>query len=530
MPFDIRAYLEKQRFISGSGPSDAKLMIVGDAPNEYDAIKGEPFVGPSGQFVDELLTKAGTRLSQCYKTNVYQKRPPDNKIKFIPKDEIQKGKEYLWSTIRALQPNCILAFGQLALEAVAGKKSLGDYRGSILQSIDGTPKVVATIHPANLIRPKGEGGIGYESRAYVQLDVNRAVQESKTKDLKLPQRVLDVAKDFRDVHNFIKCYSNRNRIAVDIEVKNCIPICVSIAFDPWHAISIPLMNIKEFDPFIPEYQYPDIYEALYNLFQRCEVIGQNWKFDQVKLDRIGLPTPKFYADTMLMAHVLHPELPKGLAFLASIYTREPFYKNELKEFQWGKTDLKQFFTYNAKDSAVTFEVYNMMIKDLIDRGWDKFYFEFQHPLHWLYKEIEETGLKVDRKIQKELWDNYTAMQDKLQKELELLIDHPINIASVKEVRNLLYEELKFPKRYNKRHKATPYELKEYGAEGDFEEGGLATDEETLVALWGNNADSELKKRVIDLILEIRGVSKSKSTYIACEPGYDNRMRWSYKIV
>lgn len=477
-----------------------------------------------------MLVKAGSSLSACYKTNVFNKRPPDNKIKFIPKDLIAQGKEHLWTVIRSLQPNVIIPLGALALEAVTGKKNILDLRGSILPSLDGVPKVVATIHPSNLIRPKGEGGYGYESRAYVQLDINRAVLESKSKELQLPQRKLERAYSSLDVIRFIANYRDRNRIALDIEVKNCIPVCVAIAFDPWHSMSVPLLNLRDFEPFIPEYQYPDIYQALYDLFQRCQVIGQNWKFDEVKLESIGLPTPKFYADTMLMAHVLHPELPKGLAFLTSIYTREPFYKHEYKEFNWGKSKIDDLFLYNAKDSAVTFEVFNCLLKDLEERKWDKFYFDFQHPLHYLYKDIEKCGLRVDRKIQKQLWNEYQERLNRLQHELEILIDHEINVASTPQLRKLLYEELGFPKRYNKRHKATPWDLKEFGADEKFEEGGLATDEETLVALWGNNADSELKKRVIDLILEIRGCSKSMSTYIACEPDYDNRMRWSYKIV
>lgn len=525
MTFDIHQYLSKKKPIPGEGPSSAKLMIIADHPTEYDDQKQGLFHGPRATLLDEMLRKAGTTLSQTYRATIYRKRPPDNLLRYIPKEDLAKDKEHLWSVIRTLKPNCILVLTDsrvgLGLTALTGKKGLTQYRGSILPSTDGIPKVVATIDPLALATYK----IGYEAKSYIQLDINRAVQESKTKELNLPERTLDVARNSEDVRRFIDGYRSKpRRISVDIEVRHCIPDCVSIAFDCWHAISIPLFNPRGCPAFIPEYQYPEIYQLLYDLFQECEVIGQNFKFDAEKLDKMGLFTPKFYADTMLMANLIHSELPQSLGFLTSIYTREPFYKHELKD-SFDENDYRKRFIYNAKDSAVTYEVYNSLIKELIDAGYDKFYFEFQHKLHDLYRELERTGIKVDRGIQRELWEQYSEHEDRLQRELNVLVGYDINIARLTEVRRLLYEELKFPKRYTKKGSV--------GATSEVGESGpktLATDEETLVGLYGNHADSELKKRIIDTILELRGVKKSKSTYICCEPDFDGRMRFQYKIV
>lgn len=501
---DVQSYLNSRPFITGKGSSHSPLMIVADYPDENDSRRKEPFSGPPGNMLDEMLKKAGSSIQQCFKTHAFQRQPPGGNIKLVPKGMIEEGKKYLWSEIEAIKPNCILALGDLALELCSGKRGLTEYRGSILQSL-GLPKVVASIHPRRLFLSSKEGGIGYEARTYVQLDINRAVDESKTSTLDLPKRVLQVAKSSSDIINFRRQYADRKRAASDIEVKHCIPNCVSIAFDPWHSMSVPLFNPKGFPQFIPEYQYPEIYECLYWIFQECEIIGQNWKFDSDKLDKIGLPSPKFYADTMLMAHVLHSELPKSLQFLASIYTREPYYKSELKEFNFHKSDIDDLFLYNAKDSAVTFEVYNAMVRDLIDLKFDTFYFNFQHKLHDLYRHIETTGIKFDRRIQKELWEQYGAHEERLQKELDTLVDHPVNVASPKQIKTLLFDELGFPRRES-------------------------TNEETLVALYGNHTTTPLKKRVIDLILELRGVRKAKGTYIAIEPDFDDRVRFAYKIV
>jgi uracil-DNA glycosylase family 4 len=61
-----------------SGPTDARVMIVGEAPGAEEERKGEPFVGASGHELTKMLHEAGIARSQCFITNVCRERPPGN--------------------------------------------------------------------------------------------------------------------------------------------------------------------------------------------------------------------------------------------------------------------------------------------------------------------------------------------------------------------------------------------------------------------------------------------------------------------
>ena len=139
--------------VDGVGSVNAKLMIIGEAPGRQENESGVPFVGPTGQILDDCLEKANIRRGECYITNVVKFQPPFNdmeKLHLIGVD-LKTSIEELWENeIKPLKPNCILAVGNYALEAVCGMglhdkkgKPIGilDYRGSILQARDGSTKV-----------------------------------------------------------------------------------------------------------------------------------------------------------------------------------------------------------------------------------------------------------------------------------------------------------------------------------------------------------------------------------------------------
>src|ERR1700692_2921586 len=103
-------------YVGGIGPVDPKLLIVGEAPGKYEDEQGQPFVGPTGQILNDHLFKAGIRRSDCYITNVVKFRPPYNDIKKLHLIDVnlEKSIEELWKNeIDKLHPNCILAVGDL---------------------------------------------------------------------------------------------------------------------------------------------------------------------------------------------------------------------------------------------------------------------------------------------------------------------------------------------------------------------------------------------------------------------------------
>lgn len=361
-------------YVPGIGAPNAKLMVIGEAPGFNEDAAQMPFVGPSGNLLNEMLQIAGINRDEIYATNVVKYRPPDNDLKRLKEIgvKIEDGLDQLDEEIRTIKPNVILVMGALSLRYVCGKygshNGITNYRGSILPSIiGGHVKCVASLHVANLLHQRGEGGLPYSARSYMQLDFNRAVEESHSPDFNLPYRQLEICKSGYQLYKFLEFYKSKNRVSVDIEVIKCIPVCIGLAFTPWHGISVPLMNLLEFerDP-IANYDLNEMWLLLAETLERddIEVIGQNIKFDKDKIRRpLGIRIRGKIRDTMLLAHTVHPEFPKKLEFLTSIYTKEPFYKNEYQEFGL-KQKFETLLNYNIKDVCVTLEIYDELLKEL----------------------------------------------------------------------------------------------------------------------------------------------------------------------
>jgi len=516
-------------YIAGIGPLEPELMIVGEAPGKYEAQYGRPFVGPSGELLDDALRKAGISRHACYITNVVKRRPPGNNFKMlhlIGVDLAQSIKELWELEIEKLRPKCILAVGNEALKAVAAYDGIMNYRGSILLARDGVTKVVPTIHPAALFAHKnfGEdaadgdqvGGLDFVWLKLIEHDIARAVEESKSRAYCLPDRELVVARNSLDVHRFFSQYRDDTDAAVDIESINCIPVCISFAFNRRHGISIPLLR-QIGKHLLTEMGYNELVSCWREIdreLRRIRAIGANFKYDEFKLNRCGFRVPVVRSDVIIKTRVIFPELPKkSLAMSGSIWTRQPFWKDEGKEFKLGKSPIEQLFKYNALDSCVTKEVDEEQENDLIEMeelfkvpARDYFY-KYHMRKHKFYLKMENNGFRVDHSRQRELAQKYQFLQDGSHSRLVGLIGHEINVASYPQVFQLLYKEMKF-----KLRKKNP------------------TSEDSIVAILGNHAKTKDKKEILTVLLEEKRIRTQRSRYINFKPDYDGRCKCSFNII
>lgn len=501
-------------FVPGVGASDAKLMIVGEAPGKVEDEKCEPLVGPTGQQVKELLESSGMMWHETYRTNVHKYRPPDNNLyryKELGIDEKWE-RDLLIKEVRTIAPNVILALGNESLKALTGKSGILKYRGSILESFDNFPKVIPTIHPAALSYQGSDGDfkMPYSAMQYIRHDFKRAITESTYKEFKLPNRVLQVCHGANDLFNFLRTYSDKRELSVDIEALRCIPTCIGLAFSPHHAISVPLWNVPSIGKGLrlSENDLDEIWVMLIKLLNDPEIkiIGQNFKYDHEKLIfPTGLMKPRrIYTDTTILASVVHPELPRNLAFLASIYTREPYYKDEYADFDPSIHTIERILSYNAKDVAVTFEVYLALDSEIKKLGLVDYCYNYKMRLHDVYMKMESRGLNADKDRKKELIDKYTKLAIEGQKKLNEIIGYEINIKSPKQVAKALFQDLKLPLR-------------------------ASTDEDTIVGLLGNHATDGRKEKFLSGVLDQRRYSKTLSTYLTILPDYDGKIRTSYRI-
>jgi uracil-DNA glycosylase family 4 len=495
-------------YVPGYGNPTATLMVVAEAPGQEEEEQGIPLVGPTGQFTAELMEDAGGNLLETWRTNVFKWRPPDNQIKlaYLTGHTIEEGLPQLWSEIDTIKPNCILALGALALQTLTGKYGIGKWRGSILLAQGRSIKVVPTYHPAALFPKrwdKDSTSVKWQAKHYMIRDFARAIEESKTPHYDIPSRLLTICRDTLTFHRFLEAYDGKELVASDIEVFKSLPTCISFAFTPGHAISVPLVNLVK--PHIPNHELAALWRMVDEVLRTRKVIGQNWKFDDDKLKNWGFGPINLYADTMLLAHTLQPEFPQSLEFLTSICTREPYYKDEGKEFNLKKDPVDRLYKYNARDSAVTMEVFRALDPDLDALGLRSFFYDYVMKLHKFYREMENRGFACDERQRLQLWDKYTKWQREEEEIVFKLAGTEFNYRSPSQVSFLLYQQLKCPKRKN-------------------------TEEKTLVALMANALKNRPKeKRIVEGTLTLRGISKTKSTYISSPADFDGRMRTSFRI-
>jgi uracil-DNA glycosylase family 4 len=501
--------MSDRKYIPGYGSIGAKLMVIGECPTYSDIPTGTPFSGAPGKELDHLLKDAGMHRSEVWLSNVskYEVTPNRKGAKAIPfhvrakNDGLDLDEQLrdLQTEITSLKPNCILALGSTALWALSGKKDIGSYRGSILHGMG--CKFIPTYNPANLLFTSEAGEFkGYWNRQIMICDFKRAKKQSEFPELRLPQRVLQICRSSFDLVQFLDRWKHKRRMAVDIEANGtCIPVCIGISFDKSHGMTVPLWNAEDMS-MIPTADLVQIWLILARVLAEMDIVGQNFNYDRDKIKRLGFIVRKLVSDVMLKAHAINPELPKGLGFNTSVYTEEPFYKNE-GMYQGALQDL---YLGCARDACVTIELDEVMEPDLIEVGMKEFFDKFLMKLPDFYWDIERQGFNIDIAERDMLLRKYISWDERVRHELYSLCGTEINVNSPKQIKSLLFENFKLPPKHT-------------------------TGEEDLTALL--NSPTAIKKdehrRVCELILEGRRVRKSISTYLMALPDYDGRMRTTY---
>jgi len=139
---------ERSRTVPGSGPAPCDLMFVGEGPGQREDELGLPFVGRSGQFLDELLATIGRSRRDVYVTNVVKCRPPGNRDP-LP-DEIAACSDYLVQQIQHVRPSVIATLGRFSMARWFPGDRISQIHGQA-RVIDGIT-IVPMYHPAAALR------------------------------------------------------------------------------------------------------------------------------------------------------------------------------------------------------------------------------------------------------------------------------------------------------------------------------------------------------------------------------------------
>jgi len=117
----------RTKVVPGEGPEDAELLFIGEAPGWHEDQQGRPFVGPAGQFLDQLLASIGLRREEVYIANIIKCRPPQNREP-LPA-EIQSCRKWLDRQVDIIQPRMIITLGRYSLARYFPNDSIGKVHG-----------------------------------------------------------------------------------------------------------------------------------------------------------------------------------------------------------------------------------------------------------------------------------------------------------------------------------------------------------------------------------------------------------------
>ena len=134
----------RTKAVPGEGNPDARILFIGEGPGFHEDRQGRPFVGPAGQFLDELLTSINLKRSDVFITNVVKCRPPNNRDP-LP-EEIDACNNYLDRQITAMKPRVIVTLGRYSMAKFFGNEKISAIHGRARRK-DGYI-CIAMYHPA----------------------------------------------------------------------------------------------------------------------------------------------------------------------------------------------------------------------------------------------------------------------------------------------------------------------------------------------------------------------------------------------
>ena len=229
-------------------------------------------------------------------------------------------------------------------------------------------------------------------------------------------------------------------------------------------------------------------------------VGQNIKYDMIVLKNYGAEVKGPLFDTMIAHYVLQPELRHGMDYLAEIYLHyQTIHIDELigpkgkNQKNMRDLDPKDVYRYACEDADVTLKLKNVLEEELKKNDAERLFYDIEMPLVPVLVNIERNGVLLDTEALKQSSAHFTAQMENIEKEIYELAGETFNIASPKQVGEVLFDKLKIVEKAKKT-----------------KTGQYVTSEEVLESL-------RHKHPVVEKILEHRGLKKLLGTYIDALP-------------
>ena len=283
-------------------------------------------------------------------------------------------------------------------------------------------------------------------------------------------------------------------ICLDTETTSTDPIQarlvgLSFSIKEGQAWYVPVFEKQEaVERFRPVYENPNIIK-----------VGQNLKYDLQVLQNHGIELQGRMFDTMIAHYLLHPEMRHGMDYLAEAYLHyQTIHIDELigtgkKQKSMADLSPEEVCAYACEDADITLRLKNLFAPELEKEGLTDLFWQIEMPLMPVLAYMERNGVCIDTKGLKETSVLYSQEMQRIEEEIYQLAGVHFNIASPKQVGEILFDQMKIT---NKPKKTKT--------------GQYATTEEILISLKSKNP-------IVGKILEYRGLKKLLNTYIDALP-------------
>jgi uracil-DNA glycosylase family 4 len=496
-----------------SGSYLSSVCVIAEAPGSTEVAQQIPLSGASGRlFWNAVRDYAQLTRNDCYVTNVCKRQVAfdvDAMRKPVGKHELTGWQELLrWEISQLPALDYIIVLGGMALEAVVGKQGITQWRGSVLKTQIGLREVtvICCNNPALIMRDPQQQIIFNMDMAKI-----KKVRDGNWREHNI---LVHINPTVRQALDYVRLMGEAGKpVASDIEIIGGETACVGFANDANEAMCISFRTVDE-----NIYGVEDeltIRRAIQGLYARPGVrhIMQNGHFDCTWLgfkDRIIVQP--LYFDTMLAHHTLYPTIPHNLGFLTTQYTDHPYYKNEKDD--WRDTgSIDNFWIYNGKDCALTWDIQRHLLNELRDQKLDKFFFEHVMRLQPHLIRMTLGGLKIDTVLKQNLASTLeVVLEQKLQKFHEAVqaatsdSEYRPNPKSPKQMSELYFSKLKLVGR------------------------GTSTDAINRELMFKHPRTSEAARNVIQAHNDYIEDQKFYSTYATSDYDHDGRMRCEYKQI
>lgn len=435
-----------------SGPSNAELLIIGEAPGYDEDTSGRPFEGEAGGLLDEALGIIGLSRNHVRVTNLCNYRPNNNNWEHLEgspqlAEGIKDAQDFIKENKDRLK--FVLLLGDKPLSYIGRRKGISHWRGSVIQQ-DGV-NYFASYHPSYVLRDRSKYGLfTFDFRK-----LQRFLKEGYTK----PDHRFTINPQGLELEECLREIEQCKEVTVDLEgVKGTTKIlCCGFGLSKSRAICF--INPK-WDGL--DYSFStSIRRILEN--RRIKKIFQNgfgYDVEVLRENEIYVDSEDDYTfDTMIAAHVLEPELPYKLEYLTSIYTDEPYYKDKGKsalpdddDKGWSEAAIKRdgsiIWDYNCTDCIVDYEIAIKQREELKERQLILMY-DYKHSLIETGQYLSRPGLYLDVGRKELLRISLKSKWKYYQEIINTIAGYPVNSAgNSKSLHKFLLGDLKLPERYS----------------------------------------------------------------------------------